>query len=323
MSDYKCRICGNRFDNELYKPREKMYGHGDLFEYIHCRNCGVLQIKDYPTNLSEHYGDDYYSYQEISSKGFVKKNLARFRDNYALFGNSLLGRFLYNIYPREDLRSLSRLSITEDTRILDVGCGSGDLLYSLHEMGFRNLLGVDPYNPKTIQYKNGLIIKNVEIETIESKWNVVMLHHSFEHMPNPAKNLNTISNLLVPGGHCIIRIPTTSSYAWRHYRTNWVQLDAPRHLYLHSIESIKRLANQSDLTLKWKTYDSSAFQFWGSEQYLKGIPLRDARSFSENPKKSPFTKKEIAAFTRRANVLNSNNQGDQVVLYFEKHAELQ
>jgi len=39
----------------------------------------------------------------------------------------------------------------------------------------------------------------------------------------------------VPGGWCVIRIPTVSSFAWEHYREQWVQLDAPRHFFLHKV----------------------------------------------------------------------------------------
>jgi hypothetical protein len=77
------------------------------------------------------------------------------------------------------------------------------------------------------------------------------------------------------------------------------------------------LAAQSNLNLYNIVYDSTSFQFYGSEQYKKNIPLRDALSYSENPRNSIFTRAELSAFTKRARELNDTGQGDQAVFYFK------
>jgi hypothetical protein len=116
----------------------------------------------------------------------------------------------------------------------------------------------------------------------------------------------------------VIRIPTVSSYAWKHYGVNWVQLDAPRHFYLHSLESMRFLVEQAGLKLSEVVYDSTAFQFWASEQYALNIPLYDDRSYAVSPKRSYFTKEQIAAFEKRASELNRTNLGDQAAFYLRK-----
>jgi predicted SAM-dependent methyltransferase len=65
-------------------------------------------------------------------------------------------------------------------------------------------------------------------------------------MPDPHSTLKKIRELLAPGGICLIRIPTVSSYVWEKYQTHWVSMDPPRHFYLHSIKSIKFLAALHD-----------------------------------------------------------------------------
>jgi hypothetical protein len=132
-----------------------------------------------------------------------------------------------------------------------------------------------------------------------------MFNHSYEHVTDPEQTLKSISDKLSDNGVCIIRIPTASSYAWENYKENWVQLDAPRHLFLHSVESMKYLANKVNLKLDEEVaYDSTAFQFWGSEQYQKGISLHDPKSHKVNPKSSTFTKEQIRDFRKRAEELN-------------------
>jgi hypothetical protein len=127
-----------------------------------------------------------------------------------------------------------------------------------------------------------------------------MMHHSFEHLPDPRETLQSVARILAPAGACMIRIPTVSSYAWKKYGVNWVQLDAPRHFFLHSVASIRHLADQTGLQLDKVVYDSSAFQLWGSEQYAQNISLLSERSYAVNPGKSIFTRQQIRDFKREA-----------------------
>jgi hypothetical protein len=108
----------------------------------------------------------------------------------------------------------------------------------------------------------------------------------------------------------VIRVPVADSWAWRAYGTDWVQLDAPRHLFLHTRQSIELLSKRAGLKVVRVFHDSYAFQFWGSEQYRRGIPLRDPRSYGEDPQTDLFTATEIAEFERRSVKLNREAAGD-------------
>jgi 2-polyprenyl-3-methyl-5-hydroxy-6-metoxy-1,4-benzoquinol methylase len=314
----KCKVCGNEKENQTYDAREMMFGHRDVFRYFQCSKCKCLQILDFPRDMSKYYPDNYYSYQPIVHQKTIKSFLFRLRDNYAVFGNGFIGKLMYARYPFEVLRCLSLIPVKKESSILDIGCGSGALLHSLCELEIKNLLGIDPFIEKDIEYENGLKIQKKRIQDVEGKWDIAMFHHSFEHIPNPAETLDTIFELLSPNGYCVIRIPTVSSYAWNHYGVNWVQMDAPRHFFLHSVESMNILANRAGLDLCKVVYDSTDFQFWASEQYIKDIPLADKRSYTGNPKNSIFSKEEISTFAKRAKEINAAEQGDQAIFYLKK-----
>ena len=79
-----------------------------------------------------------------------------------------------------------------------------------------------------------------------------------------------------------MRIPTVTSTAWEKYRENWVNLDAPMHVYLHFHFSIKLLAQNAGLKVLDFWSDSVSMQLWGSEQYIRDIPLTDARSYLQD-----------------------------------------
>ncbi|HOT28380.1 MAG TPA: class I SAM-dependent methyltransferase [Candidatus Ozemobacteraceae bacterium] len=316
----KCKICGNTENLIEFHIQEKMFGSGAEFIYFQCSQCQCLQIKDIPENMEKYYPHDYYSYRKISKTLLpgLKQALLQLKNRYALFGNGVLGKLLSLVSYNQALESLKILNIARDSRIMDVGCGSGALLCSMKNLGFTHLAGIDPFIREKIVYDSGLVIHKQNIHQIKDTWDIVMFHHSFEHMPDPCETLKSVSQILSDNGWCVVRIPTVSSYAWSHYRENWVQLDAPRHLFLHSIESMQYLAALTRLELVDVVFDSTAFQFWGSEQYQKGIALGDKNSYGIDPARSIFSQRKMLMFARKAKMLNRTHQGDQAAFYFRR-----
>jgi SAM-dependent methyltransferase len=240
--------------------------------------------------------------------------------DYQLNNSSILGRLLERKYghgfiPYWLLKS--GLDIRHNSKILDVGCGSGGTLIQLERAGFTNLLGVDPFISSDIDYPNGIKVLHSSVDSINDSFDFIMLHHSFEHMKEQLRVLSKLNRLLPSRHYALIRIPIRS-HAWEHYGTNWVQIDAPRHLFLHSSESIKLLASQAGFEVSEIIYDSDEFQFWGSEQYAKDIPLMAEDSYRVNPSKSIFSQTEIESYTVQADLLNQEKRGDQACVYLQK-----
>ena len=206
----------------------------------------------------------------------------------------------------------------KDDWILDVGCGSGRLLYIMKEAGFENVFGADPFIRGDLEYDNGLKIykKSVEQMAEDSRWDFIMFHHSFEHVASPIEVLGAAKNLLKEKGKIIIRIPVVG-YAWEKYGVDWYQLDAPRHLYLHSKESMNYMAEKVGLTIDKIKYDSTSSQFMISENYQKGIPL-----IQEVPKPTGFSyikeKFRKRKYKRMSKILNKNMNGDQAAFILSR-----
>ena len=317
----KCTICGNGIKNSFYEAQEMMYGMHEKFSYLLCAECGCLQITEIPDNIQNYYDGQYYSYEQKENKpNPIKQKITNLRNNYALSGRSQIGKWLYSAFPTQAFEFLRPLQLKPDSKIIDVGCGSGTLLKLLATAGMKNLLGADPFIPKEVNSKDGVRVLKKPITDFDGAHDLIMFNHSFEHIPNQLETLQHVASILKPTGHCMIRIPTVSSYAWKHYGVHWVQLDAPRHFYLHSIASLEKLANDAGMHLDKVVYDSTAFQFWGSEQYLKDIPLRSDHSYAVNPAASPFSEEDIADFKQRARELNQQQQGDQAIFYLRRQA---
>lgn len=318
-SEFTCRICGNKENNKRYIAREMMFGYCDEFLYFQCENCQCLQIVSIPENISKYYSNGYYSFSEHSGKNFkgLKGKIFRLKYNSSIFRNNIYHRVINFFFPTNVYALFSELNVDKDTRILDVGCGNGaKFLYPLAEIGFKNLQGCDPYIKQAISYPNNLKIEKGEIFKIERSWDLITYNHSFEHVDDPFKNLKKVKDLLTPEGVCILRIPTVSSYAWEHYKTNWFQLDAPRHYFLHSTKSIEILADQVGLKLFKVVYDSTHSQFTDSEKYVNNISLRESRPKGLlNFIKRKLKKMEYQRLTKQ---LNKQNRGDQAMFYLRK-----
>jgi SAM-dependent methyltransferase len=320
-----CRICQNVGPSEVYRTQEMMFGYRDTFTYFQCSCCGCLQIETVPADMAKYYPPAYYSLApatpQPTSRGVIARTraaLARKRDRYALFRRGLLGALLFKSSPDDSYRSVSDIGLTMTSRVLDVGCGSGERLLALQRAGLRCLLGVDAFVDSDIVYPNGVHVRNGTIHDIDDIFDVIMFHHSFEHLSDPLATIQSVARIMAPDGVCLIRTPTVSSYAWEHYRERWVQLDPPRHFFVHSLESMRQLASHVGLRVERTVYDSTAFQFWGSEQYMNDIPLHSERSHLVNPKNSMFSAHSILQFGAAARRLNAQGRGDQAAFYLTR-----
>ena len=314
-----CKICYNN-NTTQYIAKEMMFGLEEEFPYYQCEECKTLQIRDIPEAMSKFYPENYYSYGMTYSGNFLKNLLRKMRNLYAVTGKGMIGRVLHSRKPDPSLRSIQRIGIDRACRLLDVGCGSGAFIRDLMELGFRNLRGIDPYNEEDITLSDEVSIFKRDIFETKGTWDLITLHHSFEHMEDPEKVLESLKDKLAPEGTIVIRIPVADSYAWQEYGVDWVQLDAPRHFYLHTEKSMEILASKTGLIVEHVIRDSWEFQFWGSEQYRKGIPLVGKRSYRDNPNSSMFTDQDIKNFKVRAKELNEAGTGDQAVFYLKHKA---
>lgn len=324
MNDQKkspgCRVCGSEEVETWFHPREMMFGMREEFPYFKCLHCQCLQLEALPEDINKYYPSDYYSFRQVtetsqSLKASIKRRLISPMMSRSILGwGSHYGRILCLLMRSPNIPKWMHVlpgAIPFDSRILDVGCGSGEALLTLQNCGFTNLHGVDPYIPKNLFYKNGLQIRKCELSAIKDKFRLIMFHHVFEHLENPLETLKKAGELLEPNGYIIVRIPLSDSHAAEHYGEKWVQFDAPRHVTLQTRKSMQILAEKAQLEISRVVYDSSYFQFWGSELYIQDIPLKDPRSQMVESGNGLFSSKTLMEYALKASTLNLEERGDQ------------
>lgn len=273
----KCRICGHSANMEKYIIKEMMYGTKEEFEYFVCGSCGCMQISTVPNNLGDYYKDNYYSYSNsINTKKVERK---------------------------------------DGTRVLDVGCGAGALLCAMAEEGMYNLTGCDPFISDDIEYENGVKIYKRTIHEMEGEYDWIFMNDSYEHMTDPHEVMDSVSRLLAKGGIVKIRIPVFPNIAWDMFKENWFQIDAPRHIFLHSVNSMALLAEKHDFKIARTEYDSGPEQIYCSFLYDKGIALREQ---SADMVYNLFSKEEMNDIENMVEEVNAKQYGDHATFYLIK-----
>jgi SAM-dependent methyltransferase len=231
------------------------------------------------------------------------------------------GGVLEKIFPGQLVSFLAKNKfLSKNDKILDVGCGGGRLLFSLKENGFDKVLGIDPFLEDNIHYPNGLsILKKTIHELEDSGFNLIMLNHSFEHVSDPLETLESAERLLAPDGILLVRMPTVSSFAWEHYKEKWVLTVVPTHFYLHSMESMRYLAEKSNLRLERTIYDSTAhFLMQQYELDQKNIFPEDKRAFKASILNYLLNLPQIIRCQKMAEDLNAKNQGETCAFVLTK-----
>jgi SAM-dependent methyltransferase len=289
-----CTICGATQAKE-HTFREMMFGTRAPFQYKECMQCGFLQIAHVPDDLAPFYPTRYYSF----AKPFSASKLLFYRLHFNA------ARYLPSLRKRGGAAfgAVMRANLRPGSRVLDVGCGSGDLVTILRGASL-NCYGIDRFLVEESAY-----IRRATLETVEPGWDLIMFHHALEHMEEQISALRYARDKLNPGGTCLVRIPI-AAWAWKHYRSDWVQLDAPRHLAIHTLTSFRHACARAGLEIASLAFDSGPFQFIGSELYRRDIPWVEASRFH-------FSKKQRKEFRRRAAELNRQSQGDQAAFYLK------
>ncbi len=295
-------------------------GLREMFTYMECGSCGCMQLLDIPADLGKYYPNEgYYSFNLSLDIQQKPDSLRKAKADYLIYGkNKLLGGLLSIGYKAPAYYSwMKNAGVTYNDAILDVGTGNGSLLASLFKIGYTNLTGIDPFIDSDHFYGPINIYKKNIFET-EGQYDLIMLHHAFEHMDEPLKVLQQLYKLLKPGKCLLIRTPVMGMYSWKKYSVNWMDLDAPRHIIIHSLKSMNLLAAQAGFELRKTVFDGNYMSLIGSEQYAKDIALPDANSYMANKEASGFTKADIENF-KAINAKNDDEgQSDQAAFYLFK-----
>ena len=312
----KCPICNHDKDNQIFNIKEMQMGLREEFEYVECSNCGCLFIKEIPEDIGKYYDSDYapHKHEDNYLDKFSKKLMGMYISNNAFI--KLIFDKRVSITTKFWNSLVDKKFVNLNSQILDVGCGDGNFLNILKKGGFKNLTGIDLFIDSE-NILDGITIYKSSLEDFKSnkKFDLIVSNHSFEHMDNQLINLQCFENLVKKDGTIVIRIPIKSDFFWKTYGVNWYQIDAPRHFFLHTIESFKILCSKTNLKIVDIICDSYDYCMINCEKYSRDISTRDEKWSTFELDKN--TRDNIKKKTYELNV---NTGADQAifVLRFDK-----
>jgi len=325
----QCEICGARGTFRRIDLREMLVGTRETFIYLRCPGCGVLRIADMPTDVGRHGPPDDYDRPAVDPARRLNP-LVRLADRsntqVTLFGRGRRrARLLRRWAPGPAATAADRMRIKRlglksfDDPILDVGCGlrAGHLV-ALRRLGFRKLLGVDPFLEADGETE-GVRLRRIGIGEVTGSFQAITFHHTFEHVPDPLTTLAAAAARLRPGGVVLIRTPVFGTWFWDRFGGSWWDLDPPRHLFVHTRASLERLAADAGLELVEVVWDSSFVELIASTQIARDVAWREPASWQVNPP-AGFDEAMIEDFRRRAAALNAAGDAGRAGFYFRRRA---
>lgn len=181
---------------------EEVFGLGDLdkpLRNVICRSCGLVYINPRPS------ADEYLSYQGKSGKGSGH--------------HSASSQLIEEKIKGDDLKIKSKVLdyllpyIKPGARVLDIGTGFGTLLHFIREKTGALVDGIE-INQRDVEMarqKFNLQLFSGTLEEYERQgrelYDLIILHHTFEHLADPLGALQSISKLLQKDGLLYIAIP--------------------------------------------------------------------------------------------------------------------
>ena len=326
MNSPDCKMCGSRGIETILECPEMVLGTREYFDYGLCRVCGSLSLLEIPDNI-----DDYNNkYPNLDNKVSELNVFYKWVYRNLLFKSDLFSELVAdfdNSYSRLKIKALKGCAVKYNSKILDIGCGNGEFLYNLKDLGFNQLTGIDPYlRDVNSHISSELVIKKGDVFDIQGTYDFITLHHTFEHMANPSDILEKIFSLLEPTGIALIRIPNIESISFHLYEAHWEGIHPPFHFHLPSSKGMEILFQRANLELIKNTWEHPYVLTFYSLNRKMGISDFDDQGarkfFSEKKvwKKIPplFTKHEVNEVKRKSKAIAKTRYADYINYYLRR-----
>ncbi len=137
-----------------------------------------------------------------------------------------------------------RIRAFETGRLLDVGCGGGAFLRRMRKAGWV-VTGTEPdakAAARLAAQERFPVYSSLEdlIQEGGLHFDVIVLSHVIEHLPDPIHTLAQLRSLLSKGGRLLLTTPNALSLGSRIFGASWRGLEPPRHFNVFSPVSLRQ-----------------------------------------------------------------------------------
>lgn len=316
-----CVVCGSAGVAAYRGLRDRVASAPGAWDLSRCANarCGLLWLDPMPApeDLGKLY-EGYHTHTDLpvvdsrgrrAYRGLVEAYL---HGRYGYFRDRLwawppwLGRLLYLHPGRRSIADglVMGLPARPGGRLLEVGCGSGDSLKLLQELGW-DAEGVD-FDPAAVANARakGLRVRQGDLAEqafASASFDAVIASHVIEHVPDPEALLVEALRVLEPGGTLVLYTPNAAALGHGHYGEDWRGLEPPRHLHLFTPEALSALARRAGFApVGWGAPERGSVILLASRSLRKhGRIVPDAHTWGERLlRESSFFLEALICFVR-------------------------
>lgn len=220
------------------------------FELLRCARCGLVQtgIADEKV-VDSAYTPAYY--------GSTTSKFLTFFEQLVIRENRARAQKILRMYRR-------RAGTGAKPRVLDIGCGRGLLLESLHRMG-ADCMGLEresfpPGEDHGFRVHVGALSDS---EFDGERFDIVVIWHVLEHMDDLQQVMSFLQAHLSDDGLLVVSVPNYSSWQSRLFARHWFHLDLPRHLLHFEREWLLSTLEATGLTVLAESTFSASQNFYG------------------------------------------------------------
>lgn len=230
-----CRLCGSPQVEEVAREEHDLR----TYRIVRCSRCELIQTVEHYAKLSP----DYIELESTSLDG----------SRFWCQGAHKLPAF------QQWLARASRLTVSRNPTLLDVGCGTGGFLTFASANGFR-VFGFDASQAQAeharsffpeVRHASSLPDYLQLLGQTDLKFDFITLWDVFEHIRNPVPFLMELANALSPSGHIFISVPNGRAIPWKIRIRSALKKPpdlAPwEHVFYHSIRSLGKCARAARL----------------------------------------------------------------------------
>ena len=259
VHDRPCYLCGRPGRAAWSHLRDRLYSAPGEWQMLECRHCDLLWLDPQPA-----VEDLDLLYAGYCTHGGTETQ-PRWGRLEPWIRAYIARRYGYGAPPKRSWAFWDSLPGVEDLfggvvnwlpfvahgRLLDVGCGNGELMRRMRDFGW-DVMGVEPDRAaaQVARREYGLDVRASVHEAPRASFDAVITHHVIEHVPDPIRFLETLASVCRPNAQIVVVTPNVRGLGARWFGASYVHLDPPRHLMLFSAASLTKVAQRAGLGIE-------------------------------------------------------------------------
>lgn len=251
-----CPFCASNERTLAFKDVQdwSFYTAPGKWVYWDCQTCGSLYLDPRPNEAT--IGKAYQTYYThgtgtLSSLAQIKTRIKNECFSHWLGTNleprlHLPSRLALVLAPFRGLLivpfGLKEIVELPKGKLLDIGCGSGDMLKTARSLGW-NASGLE-IDPDAVRYAQSQGLKVLQgsfhdAQKIDDVFDCIVCSHVLEHVHQPNTLLDLLAEKLAPGGVLLLSLPNSKSHLREMFGESWRGIEAPRHLAIPSLNQMQ------------------------------------------------------------------------------------